>query len=81
MATDDPTVKRDPLGCIYDSTWTDGYGTTFYYRSNALGRARGPAQWSDEHDCNPVCGCHLSAKCLGCGVCLTCDGCYCGEWD
>lgn len=74
-----PDVKRDPLGCVYDRTWTDSDGTTHYERDNALGRAQGAAHWSDEHDCNPICGCHLEAKCLGCNVCLTCDGCYCGE--
>lgn len=74
--------KRDPLGCIYDTTWTDSHGTEHYQREQALGRAHGYAQWSSEHDCNPICGCHLEAKCLGCGVCLHCDGCYCREgWD
>lgn len=76
-------VKRDLLGCVYDRTWTDGDGTQHYERDRALGRAEGPARWSSEHDCNPICGCHLSAKCLSCNVCLTCDGCYChegGDW-
>lgn len=72
-------AKRDPLGCVYDSTWTDDDGTIHYVRDNALGRGGGSAHWSDEHDCNPICGCHLEAKCLGCGVCMTCDGCYCRE--
>jgi hypothetical protein len=74
------TEKRDPLGIVYDTTWTDGYGTTHYQRNQAQGTAGGPAQWSDEHDANPVCGCHLASKCRGCGVCMSCDGCYCNEW-
>lgn len=74
-------LRRDVCGVAYDTTWTDTDGTRHYQRHRALGRAEGPARWSDEHDCNPVCGCHLSAKCLGCGVCLMCDGCYCREWE
>lgn len=71
--------KRDPLGVIYDRTWTDSYGTTHYERDRAKGTAGGPARWSSEHDCNPICGCHLASKCLGCNVCMNCDGCYCNE--
>lgn len=73
------TVKRDPLGIVYDASWTDVHGTTYYHRDRARGTAGGPAQWSDEHDCNRICGCHLADKCLGCNVCLSCDGCYCNE--
>lgn len=72
-------MKRDPLGVPYDQAWTDGDGTIHYVRDHALGSGGGPATWSSEHDCNPICGCHLSAKCHGCGVCMTCDGCYCNE--
>ncbi|WP_433382680.1 hypothetical protein [Streptosporangium sp. CA-115845] len=32
-----------------------------------------------QHDVNPACGHHLLALCGGCGVCITCDGCYCAE--
>lgn len=78
-AVEAPAVKRDPLGIIYDSSRTDAEGTTHYTRNRAQGSAEGPAQWSSEHDCNPICGHHLSAKCLGCNVCLECDGCYCRE--
>ncbi|MFI9638119.1 hypothetical protein ACIHAX_36080 [Nocardia sp. NPDC051929] len=31
------------------------------------------------HDVNPVCGHRLSSRCGGCGVCRTCDGCYCAD--
>jgi hypothetical protein len=72
-------VKRDVCGVVYDATWTDADGTQHYTRVRARGTGGGPAQWSSEHDCNPICGCHLSAKCLGCNVCMSCDGCYCGE--
>jgi hypothetical protein len=76
--TDQP-VKRDPLGVIYDRSWTGTDGTVHYERDRAQGTAAGPAHWSSEHDCNPICGCHLASKCLGCNVCMTCDGCYCNE--
>jgi hypothetical protein len=72
-------VKRDPLGIVYDTSWTDGEGTFYYERHRARGTAGGPASWSSEHDCNPICGCHLEAKCLGCNVCMECDSCYCNE--
>jgi hypothetical protein len=72
-------VKRDPVGIVYDSNYVDRHGTEHYSRSRALGTGGGPAFWSSEHDCNPICGCHLSAKCTGCNVCMDCDGCYCGE--
>lgn len=71
--------KHDPLGIVYDSSSTDADGTVHYIRYAAKGTGGGPAQWSSEHDCNPICGCHLASKCLGCGVCMSCDGCYCGE--
>lgn len=73
--------RRDPLGIPYDRHWTDSYGTDHYERDRALGGARGPSSWSSEHDCNPICGCHLASKCGSCGVCTSCDGCYCGEWE
>lgn len=73
--------KRDPLGVVYDHAHTDGDGVTHYSRDRARGTAYGPARWSSEHDCNPICGHHLASKCLGCSVCLTCDGCYCREND
>lgn len=72
-------VKRDPLGIVYDTSWTGADGDVHYARERARGTAGGPAQWSSEHDCNPICGCHLAAKCLGCNACMECDGCYCGE--
>ncbi|MGW7100326.1 hypothetical protein [Streptomyces sp. NPDC054838] len=31
------------------------------------------------NDVNPACGHHYRALCGGCGVCITCDGCYCRE--
>lgn len=71
--------KRDPCGVIYDTSHVDSRGTTHYTRHKALGYGGGPASWSDEYDCDPICGCHLSARCKGCGVCMSCDGCYCGE--
>jgi hypothetical protein len=74
-----PVVKRDPLGLVYDSSYTDSDGVTHYTRNQARGTGGGPAQWSSEHDCNPICGCHLASKCTGCGVCMWCDGCYCRE--
>jgi hypothetical protein len=74
--TDKP---RDPCGVPYDRTWTDGADVAHYTLDHALGGAEGPAAWTSEHDCNPVCGCHLASKCLGCGVCTSCDGCYCRE--
>lgn len=73
------TVRRDPLGIPYDSGWTDSDGTEHYRRSPDAGGPPGGAEWSSEHDCNPVCGCHLSSKCRGCNVCTSCDGCYCYE--
>jgi hypothetical protein len=79
MAADE--VKRDSLGVVYDATWTDTNGTQHYTRVRAQGTASGPAFWSDEHDCNPICGCHLASKCASCSACMSCDGCYCGEWD
>ncbi|MBF6302251.1 hypothetical protein IU459_32630 [Nocardia amamiensis] len=30
-------------------------------------------------DVNPICGHRLSSRCGGCGVCRTCDGCYCDD--
>lgn len=66
------TVKRDPVS-------TDSDGTRHYTRDRARGTAGGPAQWSSEHDCNPICGCHLAAKCRNCNCCLECEGCYCNE--
>lgn len=74
-------MKRDPLGISYDSSSTDADGVTHYTRDRAQGTAAGPAWWSSEHDCNPICGCHLSAKCRSCSACMTCDGCYCGEGE
>ncbi len=72
-------TRYDLCGVPYDTTWTDGDGTTHYALDRALGGADGPARWSGEHDCNPACGCHLASKCLSCGACTGCDGCYCGE--
>lgn len=73
------TTKRDPCGVVYDHAWTDEQGETYYSRDQAQGTGGGSANWSSSHDCNPSCGCHLSAKCNGCGVCMNCDGCYCYE--
>ena len=28
---------------------------------------------------NPICGHLQRATCSGCGTCMTCDGCFCGE--
>lgn len=61
--------------------YTDNDGTRHYQLEHATGGAAGPAWWTSEHDCNPICGCHLSAKCRGCNVCTSCDGCYCNEDD
>lgn len=72
-------VKRDVCGMVYDHARTTSDGETVYTRNRAMGTAEGPAQWSSEHDCNPICGCHLAYKCLGCNVCMSCDGCYCRE--
>lgn len=72
-------VKRDPIGVVYDSSRTDSDGTVHYTRDRAQGTASGPAWWSSEHDCNPICGCHLASKCRSCNACLNCDGCYCNE--
>lgn len=74
-----PVMPTDALGYTYDSSFTDAHGVVHYQRNRANGTARGPAYWSSEHDCNPVCGCHLAMKCSQCSGCLTCDGCYCGE--
>ncbi|MFR9773851.1 hypothetical protein [Nocardia sp. SC052] len=38
-----------------------------------------PAVVTGEHDVNPVCGHWLGSRCDGCGMCTTCDGCYCTE--
>jgi hypothetical protein len=43
------------------------------------GGPRMPAVVTREHDVNPVCGHWLGSQCVGCGVCTTCDGCYCAE--
>ena len=75
-------ARRDPCGVPYDGASTDSTGATRYWRTGD-GEAGGPpggSQWTSEHDCNPVCGCHLASKCQGCGVCTSCDGCYCEEW-
>lgn len=38
--------------------------------------------WTGEaSDVNSVCGCHVRSRCGGCGVCTSCDGCYCSEDD
>jgi hypothetical protein len=66
----------DPSGVRYDWSHTGGNGITIYERDIPGG---GRARWSSEHDCNPICGCHLASKCIGCGVCTSCDGCYCNE--
>jgi hypothetical protein len=71
--------RRDPVGMPYDHSSTGGDGTVYYSLDRALGGAEGPAHWSSEHDCNPICGCHLAYKCGGCSVCTSCDGCYCRE--
>lgn len=45
-------------------------------------RAGGPAlpdTYTADNDVNPICGCHRRSKCVGCGQCTNCDGCYCGE--
>lgn len=74
-------LQRDPCGVGYNSAYTDAQGTVHYTRDRAAGGGEGPARWTSEHDCNPICGCHLVSKCLGCNVCTSCDGCYCNEWD
>jgi hypothetical protein len=38
-----------------------------------------PGRENDDSDCNPACGHRLRRLCLACGVCVDCDGCYCGE--
>ena len=75
------TIRRDPCGVPYDRSWTDTFGTTHYALSYEAGGLPGGAEWSSEHDCNPICGCHLSSKCRGCSVCTYCDGCYCNEGE
>lgn len=72
-------MKQDPVGMTYDHARTDADGTIHYTRDRAKGTAVGPAWWSSEHDCNPICGHHLASLCRGCNVCLSCDGCYCRE--
>jgi hypothetical protein len=74
-----PQIKRDVCGMIYDSSYVDDDGVTHYTRKRAGGKAGGPAHWSSEHDCNPICGDHLAMKCTACSGCLSCDGCYCYE--
>lgn len=41
-----------------------------------------PAWWEPDpghvDDVDPICG-HRRNRCRGCGVCLSCDGCYCDE--
>lgn len=74
-------LRYDVCGMAYDSSRTDAEGTVHYTRNRAQGTAGGPAFWSSEHDCNPICGHHLASKCTGCNVCMACDGCYCREWD
>ncbi len=71
----------DTLGYAYDTTWLDdAFGTRHYRRQRALGRAGGPATWSDLYYENPICGHHLSGKCTGCHTCLNCGGrCRCGR--
>jgi hypothetical protein len=71
--------RRDSLGIPYDHMWVDSNGTNHYSLTRALGGGRGSSAWSDEHDCNPVCGHHLAWRCASCSVCTECDGCYCGE--
>jgi hypothetical protein len=73
--------RRDPCGIPYDHAWTGSDGTRHYSLDSALGGGQGPASWSSEHDCNPICGCHLASRCSSCGVCTSCDGCYCGEGE
>ena len=73
------SMRTDPLGILYDSSWTDADGDTHYSRSPG-GQPPGGSHWSSTHDCNPICGCHLSSKCDGCHVCTSCDGCYCEEY-
>lgn len=72
-------LRRDPCGIPYSHSWTGIDGAIHYSRSYEAGGPYGGAQWSSDHDCNPICGCHLSAKCQGCRVCTDCDGCYCQE--
>lgn len=43
------------------------------------GPARSSWNGDTQHDVNPACGHHLRAACAGCGVCTSCDGCYCAE--
>jgi len=35
--------------------------------------------YTAEHDVNPICGCHIRSRCVGCTSCTSCDGCYCDE--
>jgi len=43
------------------------------------GGPRAPAVFTNEHDVNSVCGHFLGNLCTLCGVCTSCDGCYCFE--
>lgn len=58
-------------------TWRSEYGVTYYRLDEALGGARGPAEWSTEHRINVGCGDHLAYLCRGCGVCMGCYPCGC----
>ncbi|MEV3986224.1 hypothetical protein [Nonomuraea sp. NPDC049758] len=56
-------------------------GAAVQPRSPARDRRPWVSSWDGDphHDVNPACGHHLRALCGGCGVCTTCDGCYCTE--
>jgi hypothetical protein len=51
----------------------------FRVRPVEQGGPRLPAVVTGDNDINPVCAHWLGHKCAGCGVCTTCDGCYCDE--
>jgi len=38
-----------------------------------------PDRETYDDDVNPVCGHPRHLLCLGCGTCVACDDCYCGE--
>lgn len=54
MTSNEQRATHDPCGIRADQVWTDSARVRHYRREHALGDAAGPAQWSEEHDCNPA---------------------------
>lgn len=57
----------------------DTYTSPFKVRPVEQGGPELPAVPTRQNDVNYACGHWLGNKCDGCGVCTTCDGCYCAE--